>query len=158
MPRCTRVTLFLAPRLNRQPEVTLEPLNEPELVNLDGPQELSPIWYTPPGPPCPSDTDIIPPQLTPMEIRRIRYRVRGRPREGCEVSEEELSDMLASTNINTQSESELGSPLSDDPSTSMSGPEYSPRNLLNKTAVPVQPSWEGSARKLSQSGSSGRGD
>ncbi|KAK0200103.1 hypothetical protein DFS33DRAFT_218621 [Desarmillaria ectypa] len=152
MPRCTRVTLFLAPQLNRQLEA-LEPLNEPELVNLDGPQGLSPIWYTPPGPPCLHDTDIIPPQLTQTEIRRIRYRVKGKPREEYEMSEEGLSDMLACANINTDSGCELRSPSSDDPSTSTPGLEYPLWNLLNKTIVPVQPSRENSARKLSKSNS-----
>ncbi|KAK0489915.1 hypothetical protein EDD18DRAFT_1109787 [Armillaria luteobubalina] len=99
MPRCTRITLFLAPRSNLQPEVTLEPLNEPELVNLDCRQDMSPIWYTPPGPPCSIDVDVDPPQLTQTDTRRIRYRVRGRPREESEMVEEELSEMLACANI-----------------------------------------------------------
>lgn len=147
MPRCTRVTLFLAPRSNLQPEVTLEPLNEPELVNLGSPQDLSPIWYTPPGPPCSLDADVDPPQLTQTEIRRIRYRVRGKPREEYEMSEEELSDMLACANI-TGPEYELGNPSLEGPSTGNSGPEYPPRNL---TTVSVEPSREDSSRKLSAS-------
>ncbi|KAG7440341.1 uncharacterized protein BT62DRAFT_938154 [Guyanagaster necrorhizus] len=124
MPRCMRVTLFPAPQSNWQPEVTLEALSEPELVNLDGPQGLSPIWYAPPGPPRTPDADIDPPQLTKMEITRIRYRTGGRPREEYEMTEEELSDMFAGTNIHTERGYELGSSSSDGSPANTSGPEH----------------------------------
>ncbi|KAK0217269.1 hypothetical protein IW262DRAFT_1464310 [Armillaria fumosa] len=153
MPFCTRITLFLTPRSNLQPEVTLEPLNEPELVNLDSPQDLSPIWYTPPGPPCSIDVNVEPAQLTQTEIRRIRYRVRGRPREESEMVEEELSDMLACANI-TEPECEMGSSLLEGPSIGNSGPEYPPHNMAT---VSVQPSRQDSSRKSSASGGR-RGD
>ncbi|PBK88382.1 hypothetical protein ARMGADRAFT_1034049 [Armillaria gallica] len=158
MPRCTRITLFLAPRSNLQPEVPLEPLNEPELVNLNSQQDLSSIWYTPPGPPCSLDADVDPPQLTQTEIRRVRYRVRGRPREESEMLEEELSDLLACANI-TGPEYELGNPSLAGPSTGNSGPAHLPRNPLNNlTTVSVEPSREDSSRKLSASGGTRRGD
>lgn len=70
-----------------------------------------------------ADADVDPPQLTQTEIRRVRYRVRGRPREESEMLEEELSDLLACANI-TGPEYELGSPSLAGPSTANSGPAH----------------------------------
>ncbi|KAG7445065.1 uncharacterized protein BT62DRAFT_208223 [Guyanagaster necrorhizus] len=132
MPHSIRATLCdTAQKLGyfHVPVTALEPLRGPDAVNFDEPR-LSPIWFKPPCPPCPSaDTDMQ--ELPKMNIRTTRYRQRGRPREECEVTPEEaLANMLAATSISSRSSYELGSSVSSDSSPSPRGPEDIPRCLL----------------------------
>ncbi|KAK0466923.1 uncharacterized protein EV420DRAFT_654697 [Desarmillaria tabescens] len=108
MPQSIRGTLCESARkLGYAPVTGFEPLQAPEVVNVDEPR-LSPIWFTPPGPPCASnDTDTQ--ELPKTNIRMTRYRQRGRPREECEVTQEEaLANMLAATSITSGPGYELG--------------------------------------------------
>ncbi|KAK0202507.1 hypothetical protein DFS33DRAFT_1384861 [Desarmillaria ectypa] len=137
MPQNIRGTLCESARkLGYVPVTGFEPLQGPEVVNIDEPR-LSPIWFTPPGPPCASkDTDMQ--ELPKTSVRITRYRQRGRPREECEVTQEEaLANILAATSITSGPGYELGSSASSDLSPSPCGPEYVPR-CLSTDETPTQ--------------------
>ncbi|KAK0501604.1 hypothetical protein EDD18DRAFT_742344 [Armillaria luteobubalina] len=128
MPQSIRATLCESARkLGYVPVTVFEPLPGPEVVNVDAPQ-LNPIWFAPPGPPCPSkNTDMQ--ELQKTKIRITRYRQRGKPREECEATQEEaLVDMLAGTSLTSGPSYEQGKSVSSDFSSSLRGPDYGKRH------------------------------
>lgn len=137
MPQSIRATLCESARkLGYVPVTVFEPLPGPEVVNVDAPQ-LNPIWFAPPGPPCPSkNTDMQ--ELQKTKIRITRYRQRGKPREECEATQEEaLVDMLAGTSLTSGPSYEQGKSVSSDFSSSLRGPDYVPRCLsMDSTLTP----------------------
>lgn len=137
MPQSIRGTLCESARkLGYVPVTRFEPQQDPEVVNIDE-SRLSPIWFAPPGPPCPpKDTDMQ--ELLKTKIRITRYRQRGKPREECEVTQEEaLANMLAGTSLTSGPSYEQGKSASSDFSPSLRGPEYVPRCLsMDNTPTP----------------------
>lgn len=137
MPQSIRGTLCESARkLGYVPVTRFEPQQGPEVANIDKPR-LSPIWFAPPGPPCPpKDTDMQ--ELPKTKIRITRYRQRGKPREECEVTQEEaLANMLAGTSLTSGPSYEQRKSASSDFSPSLRGPEYVPRCLsMDNTPTP----------------------
>ncbi|SJL04098.1 uncharacterized protein ARMOST_07457 [Armillaria ostoyae] len=138
MPQSIRGTLCESARkLGYVPVTRFEPQQGPEVVNIDE-SRLSPIWFAPPGPPCPpKDTDMQ--ELLKTKIRITRYRQRGKPREECEVTQEEaLANMLAGTSLTSGPSYEQGKSASSDFSPSLRGPEYGQRHdyICLETFIP----------------------
>ncbi|KAK0489238.1 hypothetical protein IW261DRAFT_1557725 [Armillaria novae-zelandiae] len=137
MPQSIRATLCESARkLGYVPVTGFEPLQGPEVVNIDAPS-LSPIWFAPPGPSSlTKDTDIQ--ELPKAKIRTTRYRQRGKPREECEVTQEEaLVNMLAGTSLASGPNYEQGKSVSSHFSPSLHGPDYVPRCLsMDSTPTP----------------------
>ncbi|KAK0438043.1 hypothetical protein EV421DRAFT_1738673 [Armillaria borealis] len=138
MPQSIRGTLCESARkLGYVPVTRFEPQQGPEVANIDKPR-LSPIWFAPPGPPCPpKDTDMQ--ELPKTKIRITRYRQRGKPREECEVTQEEaLANMLAGTSLTSGPSYEQGKSASSDFSPSLRGPEYGQRHdyICLETLIP----------------------